>query len=150
MGIRCKRPTGTFTRKTCFIAETGGSGLVRFPQSKLSLGFPPFTARQKDGAGCFAVCGRRQGALPLDPTSLLRKPPRKLLHQGAVAKLQQPLFVLYDLFSGSCIICFCKNRCIQRIQLKSLTCMVVGESISIDLKHTAGISCQQLVCSSRT
>ena len=33
----------------------------------------PFSARQKHGAGNFAVCGRRPWALPLDPTSIFEK-----------------------------------------------------------------------------
>ncbi|MGN1403247.1 MAG: hypothetical protein ACI4XB_02870, partial [Ruminococcus sp.] len=48
----------------------GESGLVRFPLEKLSLFSPLFSVAQKDAPGCFAVCGRRQGALPLDPTSI--------------------------------------------------------------------------------
>ncbi|MGN0591915.1 MAG: hypothetical protein ACI4JQ_01565 [Ruminococcus sp.] len=57
----------------CFIHGTRGSGLVRFPSKMLSHFFTPFPARQKDGAGSFAVCGRRQGALPLDPSSIFRE-----------------------------------------------------------------------------
>ncbi|MGN0592088.1 MAG: hypothetical protein ACI4JQ_02445, partial [Ruminococcus sp.] len=39
--------------------KQGGSGLVRFPLEMLSHFSPLFPARQKDGAGSFAVCGRR-------------------------------------------------------------------------------------------
>ena len=56
-----------------FIYGTRGSGLVRFPSKMLSHFFTPFPARQKDGAGRFAVCGRRPGTLSLDSASLLRK-----------------------------------------------------------------------------
>ena len=43
------------------------------PSKMLSHFFTPFSARQKNGAGCFALCGERPGTLSLDPASLLRK-----------------------------------------------------------------------------
>ncbi|MGN0593017.1 MAG: hypothetical protein ACI4JQ_07210, partial [Ruminococcus sp.] len=42
--------------------KQGESGLVRFPLEMLSHFSPLFSARQKNGAGYFAICGRRQGA----------------------------------------------------------------------------------------
>ena len=57
--FRWKRSAGTFPKLWHSKRDTGRSGLVRSALEKLPLFSPTFSARQKHGAGDFAVCGQR-------------------------------------------------------------------------------------------
>ena len=68
--FRWKRSAGTFPKLWHSKRDTGRSGLVRSALEKLPLFSPTFSARQKHGAGNFAVCGQRlRGHVPSKNTS---------------------------------------------------------------------------------